>query len=53
MFSRKIVGWEINDEESAAHAATLIRRTNLREGIRDKTLILHSDNVIQLKVLPC
>jgi transposase InsO family protein len=44
VFSRKIVGWEIHDEESSAHAATLIRRTHLREDIRDKPLILHSDN---------
>jgi putative transposase len=49
IFSRKIVGWEIHDEESAAHAATLIRRTHLREGIRDKPLILHSDNGSPMK----
>jgi len=41
VFSRKIVGWEIHDEESSVHAATLIRRTHLREDIRDKPLILH------------
>ena len=44
VFSRKIVGWEIHDEESAAHAAKLIRRTHLRENITDKPLILHSGN---------
>ena len=49
VFSRKIVGWEIHDEESAAHAATLIRRTHLREDIRDKPLILHSDNGSPMK----
>ena len=36
--------WEIHDKESAAHAITLIRRTHLREDIRDKALILHSYN---------
>jgi len=36
VFIRKIVSWEIHDEESAAHAATLIRRTHLRKDIRDK-----------------
>ena len=49
VFSRKIVGWEIHDEESAAHAAKLIRRTHLREDIRDKPLILHSDNGSPMK----
>jgi transposase InsO family protein len=49
VFSRKMVGWEIHDEESAAHAATLIRRTHLRENIRDKPLILHSDNGSPMK----
>jgi transposase InsO family protein len=43
-----MVGWEIHDE-SAAHAATLIRRTHLREDIRDKPLILHSDNGSPMK----
>jgi putative transposase len=49
VFSRKMVGWEIHDEESAVHAATLIRRTHLREDIRDKPLILHSDNGSPMK----
>jgi len=49
VFSRKMVGWEIHDEESAAHAATLIRRAHLREDIRDKPLILHSDNGSPMK----
>jgi|GEM_PF-6173005 transposase InsO family protein len=30
MFSRKIVGWESHDEESVAHATTLIRCKHLR-----------------------
>jgi transposase InsO family protein len=49
VFSRKIVGWEIHDEESAAHAATLIQRTHLRENIRVKLLVLHSDNGSPMK----
>ena len=49
VFSRKVVGWEIHDEESADNAASLIRRTHLREGVRDKPLILHSDNGSPMK----
>lgn len=49
VFSRKIVGWEIHKEESAVHAAKLIRRTHLREYMTDKPLILHSDNSSPMK----
>jgi putative transposase len=44
IFSRKIVGWEVHEEETSAYASLLIRRTCLAEGIREDGLVLHSDN---------
>jgi putative transposase len=39
IFSRKIVGWGIYEDESAQkNAAKLIRRTHLRESVRDNPL---------------
>ena len=49
IFSRKIVGWEIHDEESADNASTLIRKTHLKESVRDNPLVLHSDNGSPMK----
>lgn len=49
IYSRKIVGWEVFDTESAAHAASLIRKTYLREGIAGDPLVLHSDNGSPMK----
>lgn len=33
IYSRKIVGWEVHESESAEHASELIRKTCLAEGI--------------------
>jgi transposase InsO family protein len=45
VWSRKIVGWEVYGEESSDHAADLLRRTCLAEGISPlDLLVLHSDN---------
>jgi putative transposase len=33
LYSRKIVGWEVHDSDHADHAAHLVRRTALAEGI--------------------
>ena len=33
LYSRKIVGWEVHDSDDADHAAHLVRRTALAEGI--------------------
>ena len=45
IFSRKIVGWEVHEDERSAHASVLIRKTCLAEGIRDEGgLVLHADN---------
>ena len=49
IFSRKIVGWEIHDDESAENASTLIRKAHLKENIRDNPLVLHSDNGSPMK----
>ena len=51
LYSRKIVGWEVHDSDSAEHAAHLVRRTALAEGIHatvDKP-VLHGDNGSTLK----
>ena len=44
IFSRKIVGWEIHEEELADHASVLIRKACLAEGVHQGGLVLHSDN---------
>ena len=51
LYSRKIVGWEVHEADNADHAAHLVRRTALAEGIaalRDKP-VLHGDNGSTLK----
>jgi len=49
IFSRKIVGWEIHDEESAEHASLLISKAGIAEGIKREQLVLHSDNGSPMK----
>jgi len=49
IFSRKIVGWEIHEEETSAHASCLIRKACLAEGIHEAGLVLHSDNGSPMK----
>lgn len=51
LFSRKIVGWEIWDEESAEHASKLIHKAVLSEKCltRKEPLVLHSDNGSPMK----
>jgi putative transposase len=44
VWSRRIVGWEIFERESAAHAAELFARTCSEAGLDPKGLVLHSDN---------
>jgi putative transposase len=43
IFSRRIVGWEVHDEESSTLSASLIQRASLAAG-SPKGLKLHSDN---------
>jgi transposase InsO family protein len=51
LYSRKIVGWEVHDADHADHAAHLVRRTALAEGIAALTAkpVLHGDNGSTLK----
>ena len=46
LWSRKIVGHEVHDTDQAEHAAHLVRRTALAEGIHARALrpVLHGDN---------
>lgn len=49
LFSRKIVGWEIHEQESATQAARLFQQTYLREEVDSAALTLHSDNGAPMK----
>jgi transposase InsO family protein len=49
IYSRKIVGWEIHENETAEHASLLIRKACLVEGVCEKGLVLHSDNGSPMK----
>ncbi len=51
LYSRKIVGWEVHDSDHAGHAAHLVRRTALAEGIAALAAkpVLHGDNGSTLK----
>ena len=44
VWSRRIVGWEVHDDELAERAATLIQRICAESGIDPNGLVLHSDN---------
>jgi putative transposase len=46
LYSRKIVGWEVHAEESGEHAAALLKRSVLAEGVwtERQPLVLHADN---------
>ena len=49
IFSRKIVGWEVHERETADLAAVLIRRAVLAEGCTLRPLVLHADNGSPMK----
>lgn len=51
LYSRKIVGWEVHDSDDSLHAAHLVRRTALAEGIATMPVkpVLHGDNGATLK----
>lgn len=51
LYSRKIVGWEVHEADHADHAAHLVRRTALAEGIAAMAAkpVLHGDNGSTLK----
>ena len=51
LYSRKVVGFEVHDTDTAEHAAHLARRTALAEGIHAMPArpVLHGDNGATLK----
>lgn len=49
IFSRKIVGWDVHESESAEHARDLIARTCRREGVERDQVALHQDNGAPMK----
>ncbi|MDB4254706.1 IS3 family transposase [bacterium] len=49
IYSRKIVGWEVHERESAELAAMLIRKAVLAEGCALRPLVLHADNGSPMK----
>jgi len=49
IFSRKIVGYEVHEQECGERAAELIQRCILREQCLNKPLVLHSDNGAPMK----
>ena len=51
IYSRKIVGYEVHEQESGELAAELMQRNMLREQCFRKPLVLHSDNGAPMKSL--
>ena len=51
VYSRKIVGWTIHEEESASHAANLIQQICIDEKVDNNQVVLHSDNGSPMKGL--
>lgn len=49
IYSRKIVGWEVWTEETGELACELVERAILSEKIKNKPLVLHSDNGAPMK----
>ena len=51
LYSRKVIGFEVHDTDSAEHAAHLARRTALAEGVHVMPArpVLHGDNGATLK----
>lgn len=49
LFSRKVVGWEVHEEENADHASQVVRKASLAEGRGVTPMVLHSDNGSPMK----
>ncbi len=49
VYSRKIVGWAVHDEESGEHGAELITAACRREGVQRDQVVLHQDNGAPMK----
>jgi hypothetical protein len=49
IYSRKITGFSVHEQELSEHAANLIQQSCLDEKIEHSTLVLHSDNGAPMK----
>lgn len=49
IYSRKIVGWEVWEEETGEHASELVEKSVMTERIMKTPLVLHSDNGSAMK----
>lgn len=49
IYSRKIVGWQIHDQENSTLASELIKDICYRENIKANQVVLHSDNGSPMK----
>ena len=49
VWSRKIVAWEVHDEENSENASRLLRAAYRREGVAPGSLVVHSDNGSPMK----
>jgi putative transposase len=49
LYSRKIVGWELFEQESGEHAATVVQRAVVADGRLLQPLVLHADNGSPMK----
>ena len=49
IYSRKIVGWSIHETESSEHASMLMKQACIDEGVKERELVLHSDNGAPMK----
>jgi transposase InsO family protein len=44
VFSRKVVGWEVHECESADHSSRLLAKICLAEGVQKNQVVVHADN---------
>jgi transposase InsO family protein len=51
IYSRKVVGWEVYDQENGDYAAALVERSVWKERCTRNQLVLHSDNGSPMKSL--
>jgi transposase InsO family protein len=49
LYSRKIVGWEVFEQESSEQAATVVHRAIVADGRLFQPLVLHADNGSPMK----
>ena len=49
VWSRRILGWAVHEEQSSTHASALLRRICQEHGIEADTAVLHQDNGAPMK----